>query len=156
RVGPVPDDDVDQRPADLPGPLDPARGRGRQPTLTGRDPMSRVRIPTALGLTAALTLLGCGRTPPPIVPAEGAVRLNGHPLPHAEVRCGPTFEGLGAEYIATAVTDEQGHFKLACPLRDGAAACENRVTVADGPVPEGARGMSAAAQTKASAFLAGL
>jgi hypothetical protein len=109
-----------------------------------------------MGLAAALAFTGCGRTPPPIVPAEGVVLLNGHPLPHAEVRFVPMFEGLGADYIASAVTDELGRFKLTCPLQDGAAACENRVTVADGPVPEGARGMSAAAQTKASAFLTGL
>ena len=118
--------------------------------------MSRYRKPAVVGLAVALVLSGCGRSPPPIVPAEGVVLLNGHPLPNAEVRFVPTFEGLGAEYIATGVTDEQGHFKLTCPIHDGAPACEHRVTVTDGPVPEGARGMSAAAQTKASAFLAGL
>jgi hypothetical protein len=117
-------------------------------------------LPVRSGLTAGICLVlaaaGCGKTPPPIVPVSGIVVLNGQPLPHAEVRFCPMFTGLGSEYIATGVTDDQGRFHLTCPIRDGAAACENKVTVTDGPMPEGARGMSAAAQTKASAFLAGL
>jgi hypothetical protein len=90
------------------------------------------------------------------VPAEGVVLLEGRPLPGAEVQFVPLIQGFGGEYIATAVTDAQGRFVLRVLGRDGACACENQITVAEGPLPDDARGQSAAAQVRASQFLASL
>ena len=59
----------------------------------------------------ALVLVGCAK-PPEVVPVEGVVLLNGQPLPHAEVQFVPMTPGLGAEYVATGVTDENGRFTL--------------------------------------------
>jgi len=113
----------------------------------------------AAGLLAALIsalAVGCAKAPPSVVPAEGMVLLNGQPLPHAEVQFVPMIKGFGGEYIASAVTDDQGRFKLTCNGRSGAVAGENKVTVGEGPVPEKFRGQSAEAQIGASKFMTGL
>lgn len=113
----------------------------------------------AAGLLAALLCAfaaGCSKGPPPIVAAEGVVLLNGQPLPHAEVQFVPMAKGIGGEYIATAVTDDQGRFKLMCNGQPGACACENKVTVSEGPIPEKFRGQSSEAQIGASKFMAAL
>jgi hypothetical protein len=99
---------------------------------------------------------GCTPSPPPIVLVEGVVTLNGKPLPHAEVQFVPLAPALDGSYIATAITDEEGRYKLECRGQPGGCACENIVTVAEGPLPEDARGQSAAAQMKATRFLAAL
>jgi hypothetical protein len=66
-------------------------------------------------------------------------------------------KGVGAEYIAAGTTDEQGHFKLTCANgKEGACACENKVTVTDPPTPESGRGMSGQAQMAAARFKASL
>jgi hypothetical protein len=106
------------------------------------------RVLLACGLLAA----GCGGRPPAIVPAEGVVTVNGKPLANAEVEFVPMAKGLGAQYIATAITDEQGRYSLRCNGREGACACENRVVVRDPPTPEAGRGQSAEAQKEAARF----
>jgi hypothetical protein len=107
-------------------------------------------------LITAVALAGCAKAPPEIVPVEGVVLLNGQPLPHAEVQFVPMSPGLGAEYVATATTDESGRFTLTCRGRQGACACENRVTVSDAPAPDDARGMSGESQTRVSRYYAAL
>ena len=101
-----------------------------------------------------LALLGCAKPQPAVVPVEGVVLLNGQPLPHAEVQFVPMAPGLGAEFIATGTTDENGRSHLTCMERAGACACENRVTVTDAPPPDDARGMSGDAQTRVSRYYA--
>jgi len=79
----------------------------------------RVQVLLAVGLFA-----GCGKPPPPpIVPAEGLVRLDGRPLKHAQVRFLPAI-GYGAEYVAVGVTDDNGRFKLTCQGQPGACSGE--------------------------------
>ena len=102
-----------------------------------------------LTLAAALALAaGCAKKPPPIVEVTGRVTLGGKPLAKAEVRFYPMIE-FGGEYIAVGETDEDGRFNLVTTLgKPGACACENRVTVTEGSVPEDTRGMSAESQAR--------
>jgi hypothetical protein len=107
-------------------------------------------------LITTVALVGCAKAPPEIVPVEGVVLFNGQPLPHAEVQFVPMAPGLGAEYVASGTTDENGRFTLTCRGRPGACACENRVTVNDAPAPDDARGMSGESQTRVSRYYAAL
>jgi hypothetical protein len=107
-------------------------------------------------LAIALAPAGCGQPAPPIVPVEGVVLLDGKPLPNAQVQFVPMIHGFGAEYIAVGTTDGQGRFKLTCNGQDGACACENRVTVAEVPLPEEFRGQSEKAQAAAARFYAAM
>ncbi len=81
--------------------------------------------------------------------------LDGEPLPRAEVTFLPMVPGFGAEIMSTAVTDDNGRFRLTCGDKPGACACEHKVTVAEGPLPDELRGMSPAAQAGAARELAG-
>jgi hypothetical protein len=82
-----------------------------------------------------LLLAGCGKAPPPpIVPTEGTVLLDGKPLRKATIRFIPSIE-FGAEYVATGVTDDLGRFTLTCNGQAGACTGENRVLVVEGPIP---------------------
>jgi hypothetical protein len=93
-------------------------------------------------------LAGCFRAPPPpIVPAEGVVLLDGVPLKKVEVRFFPMIE-FGPEYIAKGVTDEQGHFSLRCNGQDGACACENRVVIMEAELPARLRSENAQEELK--------
>jgi hypothetical protein len=104
---------------------------------------SSVRFPTAACALAAALLAGCGKpTPPPIVEAGGVIRLDGKPLKKAAVRFIPTTE-YGPEYYATAVTDDEGRFKLTCHGQPGACACENRVIVLESDIPARLQGEEA-------------
>ncbi len=86
---------------------------------------------------------GCGKEdPPPIVPAKGVVLLGGKPLPTAQVRFIPQI-GFGAQYIATATTDDQGRFTLQCSGQPGACAVENMVTVSEADIPPKLQGEGA-------------
>ena len=98
----------------------------------------------AAGL-AALLAAGCGKTPPPIVPAQGVITLDGRPLNKVEVRFVPV-EGYGGEYIAVGVTDEAGRFQLTCNGKPGACACQNRVVVIDTDPPPRLQGENAQAE----------
>ena len=86
-------------------------------------------------IALSLFIHGCGKEPPPaVVPVQGTVLLNGVPLPKAQIRLIPKI-GYGAEYIATAVTDESGRFVLQCNGQSGACATENTVLVTEADIP---------------------
>jgi len=86
------------------------------------------------GVTLLAPLAGCKAPPPPIVKAEGVVRLDGKPLKGAAVRFFPLID-YGSGYVATGVTDESGRFRLTCNGQPGACACENRVLVLEADIP---------------------
>jgi hypothetical protein len=109
----------------------------------------------AAGLLAAAVLSGCAKKPPPLTEAGGRVTLNGHPLPKALVTFYPQIE-FGAEFIATGETDEDGRFTLICPAGTGVCACDNLVTVIEGPLPEGYRNNSIEGQAKVVKYQATL
>lgn len=108
--------------------------------------MNRKRFAWLLALLLPMAIAGCKKDPPPIVPVSGVLLLNGQPLPKAEIRFYPIEEGLNADYIAMAVTDDQGRFTLETNGQPGACACVHKVTVTEGPPPKDARGESARAQ----------
>ncbi len=107
-------------------------------------------------LGCVLALAGCAKSPPAIVPVEGVVLLNNQPLPNAMVQFIPMIDGFGAEYIASGITDANGRFKVACPLKEGAAAAESVVTVEEASPPDNARGMSGEAQAALTRYMNGL
>jgi hypothetical protein len=116
-----------------------------------------MRLQNVIAFSAlVVAIAGCQSSPPPIVEVEGVVMLDGKPLPLALVQFYPMHEGLSGLYIGSAVTDDQGRFKLTCNGQTGACACENKITITEGPLPDDARGMSAASQLKASKYLAAL
>jgi hypothetical protein len=98
--------------------------------------MSVGRLAPIGGCIAFIAMtIGCGKAPPPtIVPVSGVVLLNGEPLPQAQVRLIPK-TGYGAEYIAVAVTDEQGRFEPKCNGKPGACASENTIVVTEADIP---------------------
>lgn len=87
----------------------------------------------------AVMLAGCTKSPPPIVAASGIVKLGGQPLAKAEVRFYPLDPGIPGDYIAIAVTDDQGRYTLMTNNVSGACACAHKVTVTEGPPPDDAR-----------------
>lgn len=99
---------------------------------------------------------GCTKEPPPIVPAAGVLLLNGEPLGKAEIRLYPQEKGLNGDFIAIAVTDDNGKFTLQCNGQPGACAGVHQVTVGEGPPPKDARGESAKAQQAYTAYAATL
>jgi hypothetical protein len=116
--------------------------------------MTRILSLTAAFLCAAL-LVGCGKAPPPIVPAGGVVRLDGKPLNNVEVLFVPQI-GFGPEYIARGVTDEEGQFFLTCKGQPGACACEHRVMIVEAELPADVKGESIAAQQALAEYLQSL
>jgi hypothetical protein len=102
---------------------------------------------------AVLLPVGCQKTPPPIVAAEGVIRLDGKPLNKAQVRFIPV-DGYGLDYMAAGVTDEAGRFQLACKGKPGACACENRVIVMEADIPPQLQ--SESAQTDLAKYLGSL
>ena len=107
-------------------------------------------------LAAALALVGCNK-PPALVPVSGTVTLDGNPLPNAEVRFIPIWDDLDGNYIASGITDDEGKYVLRLPgqTESGACACENRVTVFEGPIPDEIRD-SKNEQVAATRFLESL
>jgi hypothetical protein len=101
----------------------------------------------------AALIAGCKEPPPPIVAVEGIVLLDGKPLKNAQVRFIPQIEH-GPEFIATAVTDGGGRFKLMCNGQHGACAGENYVVIDDGPIP--AKLLNEDAQLELQAYLRSL
>lgn len=112
-------------------------------------------IRRGLGCAAVAALLaGCGKAPPPpIVPVEGVVRLDGKPLPNAQVRFIPQIDH-GPEFVATGVTDKDGKFQLTCNGKPGACACEHMVLIAEAELPD--RLLSEKAQGELAKYKAGL
>jgi hypothetical protein len=107
--------------------------------------MVRCAWPALFGAVVAASLGGCGKGPPPLVEAEGVVRLQGTPLRKVLVRFVPLTD-YGPEYIATGVTDEAGRFRLTCKGRPGACAGENRVLVTEADLPNELKGEKAQVQ----------
>jgi hypothetical protein len=92
---------------------------------------------SGVALVATL-LVGCEKSkpePPPIVPVEGVVTLEGKPLKKVAVKFrpvtdyGPGYEGIG-------VTDDAGKFSLTCRGQAGACLGENVVTVEESEIPK--------------------
>lgn len=82
-----------------------------------------------LSLALAIVCIGCSGTGrPPTYPVAGTVTMKAEPLEGATVVFVPV-EGAGRE-PATAITDEQGRFKLSTYIADdGAQAGEYRIKV---------------------------
>ena len=102
---------------------------------------------------ALITAGGCSKSPPPIVPVEGRILLNGKPLAKAEVRFNPALDYVDGSYTAIGETDDDGRFKLICRGQDGACACAHNITVGEAPLPGDMRGLSAAAQARAASYM---
>jgi hypothetical protein len=108
----------------------------------------------AAGFFLMVLIGGCGQaSPPPLVEAEGIIRLDGVPLNNAQVRFVPV-GNFGPEYIATGVTDKAGRFRLTCNGRPGACACECRVLVMEADIPARLQGENA--QHELAAYMRGL
>jgi hypothetical protein len=115
------------------------------------------RIPALIAIAAAcLAPAGCTKPPPPVVAVSGVALLNGKPLDKAQITFFPTLADLSSDYVATAVTDDQGRFTLLTAGKDGVAACEHKVVVTEGPMPKGARGEGDRAQSIATEHYASL
>ena len=97
------------------------------------------KISAALFLLMTVGLLGCGESPPPIIPAQGVVLLNGAPLPKAKVRFIPQIK-FGPEYIAIGETDDQGKYTMKCKGQPGACAAEHLVLVEEADIPANLQG----------------
>jgi hypothetical protein len=106
--------------------------------------MVRTRL-VALSVSILL-LAGCFKAPPPpIVPAQGIILLEGRPLARVEVRFIPDIE-YGTEYIAKGVTDDTGRFELTCKGQPGACVGENRVIIVEAELPDRVKGENAQAE----------
>jgi hypothetical protein len=96
---------------------------------------TRLHAKTLTCCAILLLIAGCGgESLPTILPAHGVLLLDGDPLPNAQVRFIPQID-FGPQYIATAVTDEQGRFALQCFAQSGACKGENLVTVSEAAIP---------------------
>ena len=87
------------------------------------------------------------------MPLKGVVTVNGTPLPNAQVRLIPVI-GYGADYIATATTDDNGRFTLQCHGQPGACATENTIVVTEADIPAQYHGESR--QTELAGYLRSL
>lgn len=110
------------------------------------------------GLVVCLLVAGCAKAPPKLVgKVSGVVKINGAPLPKAEVTFIPMTPGLDGNYMATAITDENGVYELAFPDgKPGGVVGENLVTVSEGPMPEEFRGQDGDSQEAAGKYLESL
>ena len=101
----------------------------------------RILVAVLVGLGGLVSLDGCGRRLPPVVPVQGTVLVNGKPLPKASVTFVPQLDRFGAESNSSAVTDENGRFTLTCAYNDqpGAVVAKHVVLVAEAPLPEDLR-----------------
>jgi hypothetical protein len=105
--------------------------------------ISSIRISQAVVVLATVSLLiGCGKAPPEIVPVSGTVTLDGKPLANVEVRFIPTVPGLDGNMVGSAVTDDEGKYTLRLPgkTESSACACECKITINEGPIPDDIRG----------------
>jgi len=85
---------------------------------------------TAVLLTGLGIVGGCGRSKgPEMGDVEGTVTLNGDPLPNAQV----SFEPVGTGSPSTAMTNEDGYYKLKYNInKDGAIVGEHIVRIRTG------------------------
>ncbi|MDG1873184.1 MAG: hypothetical protein P8J27_04685 [Mariniblastus sp.] len=91
---------------------------------------------------AALISSGCSPTAPEIIPVSGNLMLDGKPLPNVEVKFIPMVDGLDGNMIGSGVTDKDGNFTLTLPgkTESGCCACDCKITINEGPMPDGIRG----------------
>ncbi|MEL7496054.1 MAG: hypothetical protein AAFN77_00485 [Planctomycetota bacterium] len=108
-------------------------------------------------LATVLVFTGCGPSMPEIVPVSGTITVNGEPYESVEVKFYPLQPGLDGNTIATGVTDKDGKYTLSLPGKDtpGACACECKVTISEGPIPDAVRG-SGNDQIASTRYLASL
>jgi len=82
-----------------------------------------------------VVLAGCRQSPPPaVVPVEGVVVMGGAPVPNIRILFSPQIKN-GRDFLATAMTDDQGHFTLSCHGQSGASAGDNVVFFSE-DIPE--------------------
>jgi hypothetical protein len=111
------------------------------------------RIWTVHCLVGTVFAIGCGgKTPPPIVAAEGTIQIQNKPVKNAEVRFIPADE-FGPEYIGKGVTDENGRFTLSTNGMPGACACDCYVVVLEAEIPARLRGESPQVQAELERYL---
>jgi hypothetical protein len=81
-------------------------------------------------LLAVLAAAGCGKTPEPIYPVEGIVRVGGRPLKDGTIQFEMIERGTsGKRYTSTSTIDPDGRYRLRTFERDGAPAGRHRVWV---------------------------
>jgi hypothetical protein len=77
--------------------------------------MHGARVVVGLSICLILAAPGCrGNPTPQLTEVEGVVVLNDEPLPLAHIQFVPELANFGSEYNSSAVTDDQGKFKLVC------------------------------------------
>ena len=99
------------------------------------------RVLLLVVIVATLSFSGCGRGAPQLTPAKGKLTKGGLPINKAEVRFIPTDETLVGNWVASAVTDEEGNFVLRLPAKEESECVvgQCKVTVNEGPIPDEAR-----------------
>ena len=116
--------------------------------------MRGARVVVCFCLSLFLAASGChGKPLPQLTEVEGVVLVDGEPLPQAQIQFVPELANFGAEYNSSAVTDNQGKFKLVCRKtgEPGAVIGMNRVVVLEYTPPE-LRGRSTEARLKLSEY----
>lgn len=85
--------------------------------------------------------IGCKPKVPDIVSVSGTVAINDNPLSNANVVFIPMADGLDGNFSASGVTNDAGEFTLRLPgkTEPGCCACECKILVQEGPLPDGAR-----------------
>ena len=108
----------------------------------------------ALLLVLCVLATGCSTPPPPIVPVSGVLTIKGEPLRNAEVKFVPMHENLDGNAVAAGVTDKNGKYVLMLPgvPEPGCYACECKILVVEGPMPDAARADSNAGFAAANAY----
>ena len=88
-------------------------------------------------LLGIITLAGCGKAPPEIVPVTGTVTYNNAPLGNVEVKFIPMSKELDGNYVASGITNKAGEFTLHLQGKTdpGCCACECKVLIVEGPIP---------------------
>lgn len=101
-----------------------------------------------------ITLAGCGKAPPEIVPVTGTVTYNNAPLGNVEVKFLPMREDLDGNFVASGVTNKAGKFtlRLQGKTEPGCCACECKVLIVEGPIPGDTRSQDEKSLMAASNF----
>lgn len=120
-------------------------------------PRCAVRGGVAVAAAILVTLpAGCGRSPPPMVSAGGAVTIDDRPLAKVRLEFTPTFAGFGGELLAMAETGDDGRFHVSNGLGAGICAGTYKVTVHEMPPPAELQEYRADTPARQRAYYAGL
>lgn len=91
-------------------------------------------------LTSVAGLVGCSGAPQPppleLTPVRGVVKLDGEPLPFADIAFEPSDMGTNSENVATGISDEKGQFSLTTKGSAGAVPGKFRVFIRESSVPD--------------------